>query len=133
MSQQFASTQPAGFNNHIHNVAVVGAAGHQGSHIVDHLLKTGTHIVTAITRENRSTTFAQSVQVKKVDYDSKDSIVAALKGQDALIITMNVRAPKETVAKLIEAAAAADVRWIIPNEWGKRSGLAVASSLPCTN
>lgn len=118
MSQQLTNAQPVSPGNHIRNVAIVGAAGHQGSHIVDHLLKTGTHIVTAITRENSSTTFAQGIQTKKVNYDSQDSIVAALRGQDALIITMNVRAPKETVVKLIEAAAAADVKWVIPNEWG---------------
>lgn len=118
MSQQYASDQPTGFVNHIRNVAIVGASGQQGSHIVSELLAKGDHTVTAITREDSSGTFPKAVQVKKINYDSQDSIVAALKGQDALIITMSVRAPQEQVTKLIEAAGTAGVKWIVPNEWG---------------
>ena len=58
------------------------------------------------------------MEVKKVNYDDQDSIVQALQGQDALIITMGVTAPPEQESKLIEAAATANVQWIIPNEWG---------------
>lgn len=118
MPQQFANTQTSGFENHIRNVAIVGASGHQGSYIVAELLATGKHTVTAITREDSSSTFPKNVKVNKIDYASHDSIVTALKGQDALIITMNTRAPKEQSPKLIEAAAAAGVKWIIPDEWG---------------
>lgn len=118
MPRQFANTQPAGFSNYIHKVAIVGASGHQGSYIVDLLLKTGKHKVTAITREDSTSIFPEGVETKKVNYDSNESIAAGLKGQDALIITISVRAPQENVTKLIEAAAAADVKWVIPNEWG---------------
>ena len=58
------------------------------------------------------------VTVKKVNYDDQSTLVEALKGQDVLIITMAVTAPKETQTKLIEAAAAANVPWILPNEFG---------------
>lgn len=118
MSQQFANTQPTGFVNNIRNVAIVGASGNQGSHIVTELLTTGKHNITAITREDSSSTFAEGVITKKINYASQDSIVAALQGQDALVITMSVTAPKEQVKQLIEAAAAAGVKWIVPNEWG---------------
>ena len=58
------------------------------------------------------------IAVKKVNYDDQTTLVEALKGQDALIITMAVMAPKETQTKLIEAAATANVPWVLPNEFG---------------
>lgn len=41
-----------------------------------------------------------------------------MKGQDILIITMAIAAPRDQQNKLIEAAAEANVSWILPNEWG---------------
>jgi len=52
-----------------------------------------------------------------VDYTDKDALVAALTGQDALIITLSPFAPKDTHALLVEAAATAGVPWILPNHW----------------
>ena len=52
-----------------------------------------------------------------VDYTDKDALVAALTGQDALIITLSPFAPPETHAQLVEAAATAGVPWILPNHW----------------
>ncbi|KAK8002939.1 hypothetical protein PG989_002658 [Apiospora arundinis] len=104
--------------SHIKNVAIVGATGTVGSYIVDELLKAGKHQVTAITRHDSTAVIPNDVKVAKVDYADHDSLVAAMKGQDALIITMSVRAPKESQFELIDAAADAGVRWILPNEWG---------------
>lgn len=105
--------------NHIQKVAIVGATGQQGTHIVRELLKTGKHTVTAITRKDSlNKSFPRGVEVAPIDYESPDTIVNALKGQDCLIITMNVTAPRDTSAKLVEAAAKAGVSWILPNEWG---------------
>lgn len=44
--------------------------------------------------------------------------VEALKGQEVLIISMAATAPREQQSKLIEAAAAASVPWVLPNQWG---------------
>jgi hypothetical protein len=44
--------------------------------------------------------------------------VSALKGQDVLIITMSVLAAPDSSRKLIQAAAEAGVKWVLPNEWG---------------
>lgn len=44
-------------------------------------------------------------------------MVDALRGQDVLIITLAVTAPRDTQSKLISAAASAGVPWIFPNEW----------------
>jgi hypothetical protein len=81
------------------------------------LLKTGRHTVTAITRVDSNGTLPEGVQVKKVDYSNPSSLVEALQGQDALIITMAPMAPPDTQSKLIQAAADASVPWVLPNEW----------------
>ena len=104
--------------NLIRNVAIVGAAGQQGQHIVEELLKGGKHTVTAITRDNSSATPAPGINIAKVNYGDHASLVSALRGQDALIITMAVTAPPDTSEKLVRAAAEAKVPWILPNEWG---------------
>ena len=56
--------------------------------------------------------------MKKVDYASHAALVDALKGQDALVITLSVGAPPEVQTQLIDAAAEAGVPWVLPNEWG---------------
>lgn len=121
MAQAYASKQPAGYHNYIRKVAMVGAAGQQGKFVVEELLKTKKHEVTAITRADSPNTFPAGVKIAKVDYDSEDSLVSALRGHDALVITMSVQAPRETSEKLVRAAAKAQVPWILPNEWGLNS------------
>ena len=59
------------------------------------------------------------VEVKKVNYDDQASLIEALQGQEVLIITMGVMAPPDQQTKLIEAAAAANVPWVLPNEFGQ--------------
>lgn len=85
---------------------------------MEELLKTAKHKVTAITREDSTSKLADGVLVKKVNYDNQSSLIEALQGQDALIITMSVMASPDQQTKLIEAAAAANVPWILPNEFG---------------
>ena len=139
MAQEYVSNKPQGFKNHIENVAIVGvslpcaktcfqdqvlcshpqqAGGQVGKYIVGGLIKTGRHKVTAITRPDSTSKIPAGVEVKKVNYDNYDSLVEALQGQEVLIITMAVTAPPEQQTKLIEAAAAANVPWVLPNEWG---------------
>ncbi|KAI0407848.1 putative oxidoreductase CipA [Xylaria palmicola] len=102
--------------NYVKKVALVGANGHVGKYIIKALLNGGKHEVTALTRGD--TEITQSVKIAKVSYDDPTSLVTALEGQDALVITISVRAPQGTQDKLIEAAAAANVPFILPNEWG---------------
>jgi len=118
MAPEYASEQPQGFKNKIEKVAIVGAGGQSGKYITEALLKNGKHSITAVTRAGSNNKLPQGVTAREVDYDDQSSLVEALKGQDALIITMNVMAPKDQQAKLIEAAAAAKVPWVLPNEFG---------------
>lgn len=99
---------------------------------MDELLKAGKHQVTAVTRQDSTAAVPGGVKAAKVDYADHGSLVAALKGQDVLIITMSVQAPRDSQRKLIDAAADAGVRWILPNEWGldlTNEGLADGSLL----
>jgi len=107
------------------------ASGQQGKHLVQHLLATGTHQLTALTRTSSPNTMPAGVAIQPVDYTSPSSLAAALAGHDALVITLAVRAPPGTQRALIEAAAAARVPWVVPNEWGGDDGDAArAADLP---
>ncbi|GFF66306.1 hypothetical protein IFM60648_06589 [Aspergillus lentulus] len=112
---EYAKNQPAGFKNAIERVAIVGAGGTVGSHIVAALLKTGKHTVTALTRKDSSNRLPEGVLVARVDYDYEATIVDALTGQQFLIITMAPTAPRDTHSKLVQAAAKAGVPYIMPN------------------
>ncbi|ROW13142.1 hypothetical protein VPNG_04789 [Cytospora leucostoma] len=110
MTDEYASQKPQGYSNYLKKVAIIGATGHVGSHIVEHLLKNGKHEVTAITRKDSPAAIPDGIKVAKADYSEPSTLVEALRGQEALIITLG--------SKLIEAAATAGVPWVIPNEWG---------------
>lgn len=99
------------------------AGGQVGKYVTDALLKTGKHKVTALTRPESTSAMPAGVSVKKVDYEDSTSLTAALRGQELLIITMAVTAPKEQQTKLIDAAAAAGVPWVMPNEFGNDNDL----------
>ena len=82
------------------------------------LLATNAFTITALTRSDSKSTFPSKVQVKRVDFDNHSSLVDALKGQDALIITLSARSEVVKLEDaLVYAAAEADVPWILPNEW----------------
>ncbi|KAK4569390.1 hypothetical protein LTR86_003153 [Recurvomyces mirabilis] len=101
------------------NIAVVGAGGNIGSVIVEVLLAKGQHTITAITRPDSTSTLHPDLHhIQKVDLANHTSLISALKGQDILIISLNVMAAPSTQTDLINAAAEAGVRYIIPNEYG---------------
>ncbi|KAI1343478.1 hypothetical protein F5Y15DRAFT_412265 [Xylariaceae sp. FL0016] len=104
-------------SNYITKVAIVGAGGNSGRFMTEALLKTGKHTVTAITRADSQNELPDGVVTKKVDYEQMSTLVDALKGQDALVITLGGMVPSDTDMKLIQAAGEAGVSWILPNEW----------------
>ena len=77
-------------------------------------------MVTAIARPSSTNKLPEGVEVVQVDYSGDDNaeLVEALKGQQALIITMSVTAPKDTMSKLVRAAAKAGVPYVLPNWFG---------------
>ncbi|ETS83124.1 hypothetical protein PFICI_05000 [Pestalotiopsis fici W106-1] len=104
-------------SNRIEKVAIVGASGHSGSFMTNALLETGRHQVTALTRVDSESKFPDGVVIKKIDYSRPETLVDALRGQDALVITLSGHTPKGTELQLVNAAGEAGVPWILPNEW----------------
>ena len=84
------------------------------------MLKTGKHLLTAIARPGSTNTLPEGIRVARIDYSADDNtaLVEALQGQQALIITMAVSAPSDTVSKLVRAAAEAGVPYVMPNWFG---------------
>lgn len=104
---------------YLSKIAIVGAGGQFGKFITKALLDANKHKITAITRASSNGKAPEGVHdIKKVDYESHSSLVEALKGQDALIITMNVSAGATAQTQLINAAKDAGIEWIMPNEYG---------------
>lgn len=103
------------------NVAIVGAGGNSGSYMTAELLKTGKHSITAVTRIDSQSKFPKGVQVARVDYNKPETIVEALKGQDALVITLSSFADPSQQNTLIKAAGEAGAPWILSNEWAPDS------------
>jgi uncharacterized protein YbjT (DUF2867 family) len=104
--------------SHVKNIAIVGGAGQSGSHIVKSLLDSGKFNVTAITRSESSSTFPSAVKVHQGSYDSVKFLESALRDQEVFIIILGTTAPKDLQTRLIKAAAAASVPWILPCEFG---------------
>lgn len=110
--------------NYLTSIALVGASGTIGSHILSSLLALQTANpernikITALTRANSTATFPPTIKTATIDYSEPHTIVSALAGHDCLIITLSVSAPPDSQEILIRAAAHADVKWILPNEFG---------------
>jgi hypothetical protein len=102
------------------------ASGTIGAPILSALTASGLFNVSVLSRTESTATFSPGIIVKKVDFTSHSALVSALKGQDALICTLNDGAAA-LQAPLIEAAVEAGVRRFIPSEWG---GSDVHSSVP---
>ncbi|KAL9011787.1 MAG: hypothetical protein Q9173_003395 [Seirophora scorigena] len=120
-------------NNHnIERVAIVGtrkpliqiltlkqATERIGGYFAEVLLKTGKHTVTALQRTGSTRTPPAGALTAPVDYDDpgQESLIAALKGQQTLIIALSVHALADLQGRIIQAAVIAGVRWIMPNVW----------------
>ncbi|GAM89538.1 hypothetical protein ANO11243_075770 [Dothideomycetidae sp. 11243] len=102
----------------LQKIAIVGATGRIGGVFAKALLKTGKHTVTALTRSDSEAAVPSGCHVVKADYASEDSLVAALRGQQFLIITLSARAPPETELAIIDAAVKAGITWVMPNMYG---------------
>ena len=77
-------------------------------------------MVTAITRPDSTSKLPEGVKVARVNYFSDDdtALVETLRGQQTLIVTMAVTAPRDTISRLVRAAAKASVPYIQPNWFG---------------
>lgn len=108
-------------NNHITNVAIIGAGGRIGKAFTECLLATGKHTVTALTRPSSTSAIPSGAKVVKVDYEDEAAMIQALKGQQFLAITLGVTAAPDLHGKIVAAAGKAGVPYIMPNSYGMDS------------
>ena len=105
--------------NHLSHIALLGATGNLGSHILTHLLSSRTFAtVTVLTRPSTDVNALPSdpkLLIKRVEYSDHAALVSALTGVDALIITLNMSVPMETQLLVIDAAVEANVSWYVPS------------------
>lgn len=79
-------------------------------------------------RASSSSVLPADIEAKRVDFDLKESIIEALKGQHAVISTIGTLAVP-TQLMLIDAAVSANVRRFIPSEFGVDTRLVAGTKL----
>ncbi|KAF2499643.1 isoflavone reductase [Lophium mytilinum] len=100
----------------IKNVILIGAGGNLGPAILEQLIASSFNI-TVLSRKESTSTFPSGVKVIKADYSDVSALVAAFKGQDAVVATLAAPALGDQ-PKFIDAAIAAGVKRFIPSEFG---------------
>lgn len=117
-------------SNHITKVALVGATGTLGSHILSGLLaQSNPHFsITLLTRVGSITpathpelTSNPRITIAAGSYTDHAFLVSTLTSQDALIITLGWMAQHQIEEGLIRAACEAQVPYILPCEFGSDS------------
>ncbi len=86
-----------------------------GEHIAKALVQTGKHTVTVLTRQGSTKQVPSGVKAIPVDYNDEATVVAALQGQQFLVITLAATAPPDVHSKIVQAASKAGVPHIMPN------------------
>ncbi|KAK4078175.1 uncharacterized protein Triagg1_3191 [Trichoderma aggressivum f. europaeum] len=112
------------------NIALTGASGAVGSVVLKALLAAGNFNITVLRRNNSKSTFPDNVKVVDVDFESVDSLTAALTGQDAVVSTVGTEGLGEQQKKLVDAAAAAGVKRFLPSEYGCDLANELTAKLP---
>ncbi|KAJ5189223.1 hypothetical protein N7491_005550 [Penicillium cf. griseofulvum] len=111
-------------------VALVGASGNLGPAVLKELLAAGFD-VTVLTRQGNNKTFDSRAHVAEVDYESLDSLKAALSGQDVVVNALNVAGVPESIhLRLVDAAVATGVKRFIPSEYGCDTTNPLVAKLP---
>jgi putative NADH-flavin reductase len=92
------------------------AGGNLGPAILDAFLNSSFN-TTVLSREGSSATFPSGVKVIRANYDSPESLKAALTGQDVVISLVASEVIGEQ-PKFVDAAIAAGVQRFLPSEFG---------------
>ncbi|KAI8234432.1 hypothetical protein K4K55_004776 [Colletotrichum sp. SAR 10_96] len=112
----------------VRNVALLGATGTLGPHLLKALTSAG-HSVTVIQRKESTKEAPQGVKSVKVDLSNFDDLVSVFKGQDVFVSAV----PNPTLASdkvIIDAAIAASVKRIIPSEFTTNLDTPLSRKLP---
>ena len=107
-------------------VALAGATTGLGLTILRHLAfsPTNTHEIVLLSRSPQPTWTARGVDVREVDYDSNESLTAALKGVHTVLslIGGSASALRDGQLALVAAAKQAGVKRFAPSEFSLRGG-----------
>ena len=104
------------------NIALVGASGNLGSKLLEHLLKQEDRSrITVITRPSSNSNYPPSVNVKKGEYTDAAFLKSALRGQEVLVIMLGFAGLPDQDC-VMQAAAQAGVKYVLPTEYGAPSG-----------
>lgn len=98
-------------------IAITGATGLLGQHVIENLLQTvpANQIVTFARDVKKGSSLSQKgVLVRQADYNDKASLITALQGVDKLLLISSSEVGKRTIQhrNVIEAAKSADVQFI---------------------
>lgn len=102
----------------IRHVSLIGANGKVGPYILQALLDAKTFQVTVLSRKSSKSKYPAEVSVVEIE-DSLplEQLVAALRGQDALVIAF-AGSQTDNSVKLVDAAFEAGVQLVIPTDYG---------------
>ncbi|RVD85304.1 uncharacterized protein DFL_003630 [Arthrobotrys flagrans] len=101
----------------IKNVLLIGGSGNVGAPILAAITAEPSLNVTVLTREDSKSTFPAGTVVKKADYKSHESLVAAFKGHDTIVSNVATLAAVDQLP-FLEAAVEAGVTRFYPTEYG---------------
>ena len=113
----------------IKNVAIAGASGSLGSVIFQKFVASGKFNVRVLRRNGSSAKFPAGTDVVDLDFSSPEAVKAALKGQDAVVSTLEGSTGGVQKA-LIDGALAAGVKRFLPSEFGSNLDNPKAKLLP---
>jgi hypothetical protein len=110
------------------NIALLGATGHLGKHILT-ALQTAGFTVTAIQRKDSSNTLPTGTKGLKVDLSSESDLTAAFANQDVVVSALPL--PMLSSDKIwMQAAIAAGVKRIVPSEYSTNIDNELSKKLP---
>jgi nucleoside-diphosphate-sugar epimerase len=99
-------------------IAIIGANGHLGPAVLSDLFSAPGHTITVLTRFSSTSTYPPPIRTVTIsDSLSIEDLTNALRGQDALVITIVGTLVAEQI-RLIDAAYSAGVKRIIPADFG---------------
>ncbi|KAK1656476.1 hypothetical protein BDP81DRAFT_467718 [Colletotrichum phormii] len=110
-------------------IALVGASGNLGQHTLTALLSHGIHNITIIVRNESTSRFPDNVAVKRAAFDDEAALIPLLKSQEVLVLQLGITAVGLSDV-FIQAAAKANVPYILPTEFGSDPEGKIIEELP---
>lgn len=92
-------------------VAVVGATGFVGSHLVPHLVRAGHHVLAISRSGRRLPEWAEDVEGRAADVATGRGVTEGLRGADAVVHLVAI--PRETGGRRFEAVNVAGTRHVV--------------------